>query len=79
MEAEAAEAALLLCKTKTISNIRASHLKKHFLTERYPFPTIASAKQKLDPVDPFLIYKFNGDNSEGVAKLSTSHHKTWCC
>ena len=68
MEEEAEEAALLLSKTKAISNIRASHLKKLFLTERHSFPAIASAKQKLDPVDPFLIYKFNGDNSTGVPK-----------
>ena len=68
MEEEAEEAALLLSKTKTISNIRASHLKKLFLTERHSFPAVASAKQKLDPVDPFLIYKFNGENSTGVPK-----------
>ena len=68
MEEEAEEAALLLSKTKTISNIRASHLKKLFSTERHSFPAVASAKQKLDPVDPFLIYKFNGDNSTGVPK-----------
>ena len=47
MEEETEEAALLLSKTKTISNIRASHLKKLFSTERHSFPVIASAKQKL--------------------------------
>ena len=68
MEEEAKEAALLLSKTKTISNIRASHLQKLFWTERHSFPAVASTKQKLDLVDPFLIYKFNGENSTGVPK-----------
>ena len=68
MKEEAEEAALLLSKTNTISNIRASHLKKLFSTERHSLPAIANAKQKLDPVDPFLTYKFNGDNSTGVPK-----------
>ena len=65
---EKAEEAALLSKTKAISNIRASHPKKLFSTERHSFPVIASVKQKLDPVDPFLIYKFNGNNSTGVPK-----------
>ena len=68
MKEEAEEAALLLSKTKTISNIRASHLKKLFLTERHSFPAVASAKQKLDLVNPFLIYKCNGENSTEVPK-----------
>ena len=63
MEEEAEEATLLLSKTKTISNIIASDLKKLFSTERHSFSAIANVKQKLNPVDPFLISKFNGDNS----------------
>ena len=70
MEDEAEKAPLLLGNTKTISNIRASHLKKLFSTERHSFSAIANVKQKLDPVDPFLIYKCNGDNSTGVPKYA---------
>ena len=44
MEEEAEEAALLLSKTKAISNIRASHLKKLFSTERHSFSAIPNAK-----------------------------------
>ena len=68
VEEEAEETPLLLSKTKGICNIRANHPKKLFSTERHSYPAIANAKQKLDLVDPFLVYKFNGDNSTGVPK-----------
>ena len=63
-EQEAEEAALLLSNTKEISMIRCAHLKQIFSDDRPSMRALKNGKEKLDKVDPFLLYSYNNEKED---------------
>ena len=63
-EQEAEEAALLLSNTKEMSKIRCAHLKQIFSDDHHSMRAVKNAKEKLDKVDPFLLYSYKNENED---------------
>ena len=63
-EQEAEEAALLLSNTKEISKIRCANLKQIFSDEHHSMRALKNAKEKLDTVNPFLLYSYNNEKED---------------